>query len=1083
VTDDTFEPRIPDDVVQAADAGGQSTEAAAPGHPTVGAVWQEGTPGHWVIKLSGLPGAPPGQDILLGRTGANNHSPFIADHSATAGHASRIGIAWIESPAGDTSGMGRIMLQRVSGGALGKPIDTTAFTAAANDNATWVADLYGAGAIGCEPTVAELTTGDTLVTWIGVDGHAHGRLYAPVDAYAAGPHDGRWDEPEHGAVNAVLSDLGPVGAAADGARRLQVAELRPGTFAVMWLALAESGPVLRGSLFLTPAATERSGDQGGWIGLPLSDVRLPNGFAGRFSVKAAGDEGEALQVTYADASGAAVVNVLDAPQTTLQEDHGGMELASWHLPGPAAAGAQDETAEHLQQPRNASPAQASGSHGPNPAAPVTPAPAVGADPSVHESALVGQAMQGGLAVAWSPADSADGAQQIKLTLRDENGRPNGPQVQVTDGAASDVAPAIYYLEDDVAAAYVVAGNGALVVEVFAGNGAQIGEAVIDSGDTGTIAEIALGSHGDDTLSVAYVQQSSDAVGHSGGYGNIMFQQYAVRTEDGRPDLVPLGRDGRRDGNDGPTQLTVQGNDSGEPAPVVGRAPSVSGMDDGQLAIIWVESDGAKETIKGSVIDQGGGQLLLIDLTVLLDGAGIAAGTRPTLHDAGDGNFLVSWLQPDGDDDGYVVMSALFTETSPGIWLVPEQAVQLKAFDNLPEDYSVGVSSDDDGTFINVTWMDDSCGRFGDDVYQARYDLEGHRMGRMTKVADDDVVTNDQQSAGDALVAPDLGDGPVVLVYTEQESNGDLALAARVFEVAAPEETSSAGTANEPAVVDRTFATGVDQETAINPLGDQIGAGLIVSHINDVPITTATPVDVGCGWVQLRDDGWLTVTPDAGYTGQVAFDYAVSGPTNGANTTGRVVVNVGADGDAPAAVTLLNELRTVPEDISTAADLKVAEIAVANGALATDGLSLTGLDAGMFKIIGNALYLKEGIELDFDTKPTLSIEIEASHGREDGPAANFTLSVERAGEMASFEAVGDILVFAPDHVDLGGEPPVVGESNIGYATFQELLEAGALIQAGDDVVIALSGGDLADPLKTTLKGAELSALSGSDFKFS
>ena len=483
-------------------------------------------------------------------------------------------------------------------------------------------------------------------------------------------------------------------------------------------------------------------------------------------------------------------------------------------------------------------------------------------------------------------------------------------------------------------------------------------------------------------------------------------------------------------------------------------------------------------------------MLRIDLTGLLEDTGIAAGTRPTLLDAGDGDFLVSWLQPDGDDGGYVAMSALYTETSPGAWLAPDQAVRLKAFDTFPKDHSVAVSFDDGGQFVNVSWTEDSGRLCSDKVYNQRYDIDGNRLGGATKAVEDDALTNEQplagdtlEVAGDMLAAAGVLDGQIVVVYTEQQSDHDLALAAHVIDVNTSEETGSRdGTADVFVLTDRTFSTGVDQETAINPLGSQLNAGLAISHINGVPITTATPVDVGSGWIQLRDDGWLTVTPDAGYRGQVVFDYTIAGATNDTEADGRVVVNVDAS-EASAAVTLLNQVRTVAEDMSTGVDLKVADIAMADGALRTDGLSLTGLDAGMFKIVGNALYLKEGVKLDFETKPTLSIEIQASHGNGLDEAANFALSVEGAGETTAFEATGDTLVFAPGYDDAGDEHLLVDLGNTEYATFQELLESGALVQAGDDVVITLNAGDPADSHKITLRGVELSALSDLDFKFS
>src|SRR5262249_51070105 len=147
------------------------------GGTMVGVLREETAPGHWVIKLSGLPGAPPGDEVAVGRAGANNHSPSISGHAAPDG-ASRVSIAWIESPAGDAPAIGRVMWQSSQADGGGAPPPRIA----ANDNATGVTDGGGAGVIGCEPGVLGLTSGDPLVTWIGLDGHAQGRLSAPADA-------------------------------------------------------------------------------------------------------------------------------------------------------------------------------------------------------------------------------------------------------------------------------------------------------------------------------------------------------------------------------------------------------------------------------------------------------------------------------------------------------------------------------------------------------------------------------------------------------------------------------------------------------------------------------------------------------------------------------------------------------------------------------------------------------------------------------------------------------------------------------------------------------------------------------------
>ena len=231
-----------------------------------------------------------------------------------------------------------------------------------------------------------------------------------------------------------------------------------------------------------------------------------------------------------------------------------------------------------------------------------------------------------------------------------------------------------------------------------------------------------------------------------------------------------------------------------------------------------------------------------------------------------------------------------------------------------------------------------------------------------------------------------------------------------------------------------FTARVDEETAIDPLAGAPHSGLSISHINGTPISTASPVDVGFGWVQLREDGGLTVTPDAGYRGRIAFDYSVASTPTGQEAKGHVVVDIGAD-MAPAAVTLLNQVTAVAEDVSTASALKVADIAMTDGELGTDGLSLTGLDAGMFEIVGDALYLKQGIELDFETKPTLSVEILAVHADGLDAGASFALNVAGAG-AAALVAANDMLVFAPSYGGTIGDHPLIDLSSIRYGVFQE-----------------------------------------------
>src|SRR5262249_31776715 len=77
----------------------------------------------------------------------------------------------------------------------------------------------------------------------------------------------------------------------------------------------------------------------------------------------------------------------------------------------------------------------------------------------------------------------------------------------------------------------------------------------------------------------------------------------------------------------------------------------------------------------------------------------------------------------------------------------------------------------------------------------------------------------------------------------------------------------------------------------------------------------------------------------------------------------------APNQAPTAVSLNNVVNSIPENTSTAAPVKLADITVSDDGLGTNNLSLSGADAASFQIIGNSLYLKAGTPLDHIPKPT------------------------------------------------------------------------------------------------------------------
>jgi uncharacterized protein YjiK len=99
--------------------------------------------------------------------------------------------------------------------------------------------------------------------------------------------------------------------------------------------------------------------------------------------------------------------------------------------------------------------------------------------------------------------------------------------------------------------------------------------------------------------------------------------------------------------------------------------------------------------------------------------------------------------------------------------------------------------------------------------------------------------------------------------------------------------------------------------------------------------------------------------------------------------------------APTAVALNNAVTSIVENTSTASPIKVGDIFVTDDGLGTNALSLTGTDAAFFEITGAALYFKAGNPLDFETKTSYAVTINAddlSLGATPDATLNFVLTV-------------------------------------------------------------------------------------------
>jgi Bacterial Ig domain len=1165
----------------------------------IGVAWQEVTEsGHGVIKLRGVSQEAGllGREITVGSTASDmsHHSLSISGYSlsaaatsSTANPAAGLDLVWVASDASDAPGVGRIMMQRfgVLHGEDGSPAGLIAMAAAgqasgafhtithqaevesglggaANDNAVWVGDEDGSGgAVGRLPTVATLDTGDVLVAWIGSEGHVHGKLYAKAEGSGEAAAD-------YVAVNEALADLTPhYGRDGEGhaydARRVKVGDLGPGTFALVWMVAAGADAMLNGSVFSLHAdETLGHGASNDWSQTPLTTVALPAGFTGEFNLGVADGQGSDLVLRYevvdgaGNVSTAAVAQKISAALAAVsggkdaQAEVGGTDKADMDLVHKAAfngnSGGSFAAEQHDSFAVNTTSLSGSEASGAPTAQHTGPAGAPG---------LIVAANSDGIAAIWMVAGSSADEMGLRIKIfgdgNTSSAADDGSIIDVTDNADAHVAPAVARVGDGGAAvAWVDGPSGELRTQIYTAHGqpeaaaagitVASGHRVSDLALTANPLGPAAGGHAEAASGQGYANEFALAWiedANADGYGSIMLQRYGLRNyldqtaADHSP--VALGRDGQVGGNDDPEQFSVDSAGT----PVVGRAPQLTGLQQGQLAMSWVENDGSVETVKGAVLERDGGRAILnIDLSKQLnDAAVVAKDTHPILSSADNGDILVAWLQPEADG-GFDIKAALYKMAGENVWSVPDKVFELQHFSSQPKDFSLAFAGDADPSLL-LTWESSSSGSSDTGTWAQRFDLDGDSLGTSFNIGNGHA----DNAASDTTSLPD---GSIVVVYAEQDKNGNLDIASHVVATGdSSGQAPPAGDASDVIFGDRgtldthaglgdygslsgssplandkdiTVAEDATDGVIIDVLNEQMD-GLRVVQVNGADLAIGAPLRIEHGFVQLRDDGDLLFTADEHFHGTVNFAYTVSNDDDQL-ATASVAVNVTPVEDDPMPVDLALDQAT---DTSGHID---ASAMVADHQGHTDqppaGAEDTQPGSGTTNTSGESSQHESEAGHQAEQQPGAGADDGATASASASDDATDTLafaaryengyrpgSIERQwlrldddanrdargdGQGPSWNGDGaahdnDTFVFhAAFGNDAASETPgsdhVIDLSKSGYPTFQALQDAGALVQVGADVEITLTTVDPAHPEKILLRSVSLSTLTASDFKF-
>ena len=142
---------------------------------------------------------------------------------------------------------------------------------------------------------------------------------------------------------------------------------------------------------------------------------------------------------------------------------------------------------------------------------------------------------------------------------------------------------------------------------------------------------------------------------------------------------------------------------------------------------------------------------------------------------------------------------------------------------------------------------------------------------------------------------------------------------------------------------------------------------------------------------------------------------------------ETLINLPDNANAPpTAVTLQNVTTTLPENTSTASAIVLADIVVTDDALGTNGLSLSGADAGAFEIVGTTLRLKAGVVLDYETKSSYAVTVsvdDTSVGSTPDASTSYTLTVGNVNEPPTAVALQNVTTTLPENTSTASAIPL------------------------------------------------------------
>jgi ELWxxDGT repeat protein len=467
-----------------------------------------------------------------------------------------------------------------------------------------------------------------------------------------------------------------------------------------------------------------------------------------------------------------------------------------------------------------------------------------------------------------------------------------------------------------------------------------------------------------------------------------------------------------------------------------QTSSVIAMDpSGNSVVVWKGwlNDGSRENIFAQRFNASG---IAVGSEILVNTYTESDQRDPTVAMDANGNFVVLWgsNEQDGSSDGVYGQRYAANGTPIGAEFRVNQTTD--SFQGHP---SVAMHSS--GSFV-VTWSSVDQDGSGVGIYGRRFGADGNAIGAEFIV---NSFTSGHQSGSEIGVG---SDGSFVITWNSENQDGSSwGIYAQRFDAAANPQgaefrvnTFTAGYQLNPALAvesdgDFTIAwrsAGQDgsgdgiyaQRYAAN--GTAVGSEF---RINTTTLNSQDEVSLAADSQGNLIAAWSSWHQDGSDRGIYAQIYSADGNPRGGefrvntftnNPQRRAAIAVDADGDylvvwdsegqswggeviygqRYTGSRLVGEITTVAEDTLTTSRIKLGEFAIADDALGTESVTLTGANLLHFEVEGHSLYLKAGTPLDFESKNSYQVILnldDPSTGNTPDDTISFSLTISNVNE--------------------------------------------------------------------------------------